>query len=170
MKKLIIFSSILVIALFATHNGWAQEGKNIHPPVITHAYATDKGRPGTIWKIYLEAEDAGGDMNYVFVVVDQPGTGRYPTDGVRLDPQHRSHLKAFLQWNTASGGAALAEGTPITVRISIGDKAGNVSNEIVFPFTFVSGISDQEDVRPPFHDNLPRIGYVGVNLVRPDRY
>ncbi len=171
MKKLILFSSLLVVVLFASDYGWTQEKQVLHTPVITHAYATDKGPYGTIWKIYLEAEDGGGDMNYVLVIVDQAGQGRYPSDRVLLDPRHRSHIKAFLQWNTLTAGAALAEGTRITVTISIRDMAGNVSNEVFFPFTFVSGASAQENVPPPFDEsNTPRIGYIGVSLVKPDRY
>lgn len=170
MKKLILFSSFLVVVLFVAHYGWTQERQKIHPPVITHAYATDKGPNGTVWKIYIEAEDAGGDMNYVLVVVDQIGQGRYPADRVLLDPRHRSHLKAFLQWNTLRA-EGLREGTHITVTGSIRDMAGNESKEVVFPFTFVSGVSAQEDVPIPFDEiNIPRIGYIGVSLVNPDRH
>jgi len=170
MRRLILLSSFLVVVLFVAHYGWTQERQKIHPPVITHAYATDKGPNGTIWKIYVEAEDAGGDMDYVLVVVDQIGQGRYPLDRVLLDPRHRSHLKGFFQWNTLRA-EALREGTHITVTISIQDMARNVSKEVVFPFTFVSGVSAQEDIPAPFDEqNIPRIGQIGVSLVNPDRY
>jgi len=170
MRRLILFSPFLVVVLFVPHYGWTQERQKIHPPVITHAYATDKGPNGTVWKIYIEAEDAGGDMNYVLVVVDQIGQGRYPADRVLLDPRHRSHLKAFLQWNTLRA-EGLREGTHITVTVSIVDKAGDSSNEVIFPFTFVSGASAQQDAPTPFDEmNIPRIGYIGVRLVNPDRY
>ena len=170
MRKLILFSSFVVVVLFAPYYGLTQESQKIHPPVITHAYAIDKGPNGTIWKIYIEAEDAGGDMDYVLVVVDQIGQGRYPVDRVPLDPRHRSHLKGFLQWNTLRA-EALPEGTQITVTISIEDMARNVSKQVVFPFTFVSGVSAQEDIPAPFDEqNIPRIGQIGVSLVNPDRY
>jgi hypothetical protein len=170
MKKLILFSSFLVVVLFVAHYGSTQERQVLHTPVITHAYAIDKGPNGTVWKIYIEAEDAGGDMNYVLVVVDQIGQGRYPADRLLLDPRHRSHLKAFLQWNTLRA-EGLREGTHITVTVSIRDMAGNVSNQVVFPFTFVSGVRSQQEEPPPFNEiNIPRIGYIGVSLVNPDRY
>ena len=87
-----------------------------------------------------------------------------------LDPRYRNHLKGFLQWNTL-GGEALREGTHITVTISIQDMARNVSKEVVFPFTFVSGVGAQEDIPAPFDEqNIPRIGQIGVSLVNPDRY
>jgi hypothetical protein len=172
MKKLILFSSFLVVALFAPYYGWTQERQMLHPPVITHAYAIDRVPYGTTeLKIYIEAEDADGDMNYVFVVVDEPGHGPYPPDRVLLDPKYRSHLKGFLQWNRVRPGAPLAEGTQIRVRVSIVDKARNVSNEVVFPITFVSGISAQQDIPAPFdEDDIPMIGYVAVRDEKDDYY
>jgi hypothetical protein len=164
MKKLILFSSFLVVALFAPHDGWTQERQVLHTPVITRAYAIDRVPYGTTeWKIYIEAEDAGGDMNYVFVVVDEPGHGTYPPDRVLLNPQYRSHLKGYLQWDRVRPGAPLAEGTQIRVRVSIADKAGNVSNE-VFSNNLCVGTSAQQDIPAPFGEiDIPRIGYVAVH-------
>ena len=172
MRKLILFSSFLVVALFAPYHGWTQERQMLHPPVITHAYAMDRVPHGTTeLKIYIEAEDADGDMNYVFVVVDEPGHGSYPPDRVLLDPRYQSHLKGFLQWDRVRPRAPLAERTQIRVRVSIADKARNVSNEVVFPITFVSGISAQQVIPAPFDDiNIPRIGYVGVRDEKDDYY
>lgn len=169
MRKLILFSFFVVVALFAPYYGWSQERQMLHTPVITRAYATDRGPYGTDWKIYIEAEDAGGDMNYVYVVVDQTGQGSSSPERLLLDPQYQSHLKAFVEWRRA--GAGLAEGTHITVRISITDRAGNVSNEVVFPFTFVSGDSVQQDVPTPFGGiNIPRIGHIGAPHYEPGRF
>jgi hypothetical protein len=172
MRRFILFSSFLVVALFVAHYGWTQESQKIHPPVITHAYAADRVPYGTTeLKVYIEAEDADGDMNYVFVVVDEPGHGPYPPDRVLLSPQHRSHLKGFLQWNRVRPGAPLAEGTQIRVRVSIADKARNVSNEVVFPITFVSGTSAQQDIPAPFDDiDIPSLGYVGVRDEKDNYY
>jgi hypothetical protein len=170
--KWIEIISLVVVALFAPYDGWTQERQMLHTPVITHAYAPDRVPYGTAeLKIYIEAEDADGDMNYVFVVVNEPGHGSYPPDRVLLDPQHRSHLKGFLQWDRVRPGAPLAEGTQITVKVSIADKARNVSKEVVFPITFVSGISAQQDIPDPFNGtNIPRIGYVGVPPYEPGRF
>lgn len=172
MRKLILFSSFLVVALFSPFYGWTQERQMLHTPVITHAYAIDRVPYGTTeLKVYIEAEDADGDMNYVFVVVDEPGHGPYPPDRVLLSPRHRSHLKGFLQWNRVRPGAPLAEGTQIRVRVSIADKARNVSNEVVLPFTFVSEVSAQQDIPAPFDDiDIPMIGYVGVRDEKDDYY
>ncbi len=171
MKKYSIpFAFFLTITFFIAHNGWTQTRQETHAPVITHAYAADQGLYGTPWKIYIEAEDMDADMDYVIAVVEQPGQGRYPADRILLDPQHRNHLKGFLQWNIRSStGAALEEGTRITLKVSIIDRFGNESNEVIFPFAFTSGVSSGQSGLPaPFDDeNIPRIGFISIDLINP---
>jgi hypothetical protein len=170
LRAVYLMGLLLVVIVLIDPAGWAQSKPETKAPVITISYAVDKGRYGTIWKIYIEAEDTDADMEYVAVVVDQPGVGRYPTDFILLDPQHRNHLKGFLQWNTfSSRGADLQEWTQITLRVSIIDKAGNESNEVVFPFTFVSGVKVQDELPATFDQgNIPRLGYIDIDLIRPD--
>jgi len=155
-----------VVLLFAP---WGKAQSKVEPkgPVITKHYAADKGRYGTIWKIYIEAEAGETEMGKMAVVVEQPGRGYYPTDFILLDPQHRNHLKGYLQWNTfSSKGAALKEGEYITLRASVIDKAGNASEEVVFPFTFVSGAQEEAGLPAPFDQgNIPRIGFISIDLI-----
>jgi hypothetical protein len=137
------------------------------PPTITHAFAVEKGHYGYIWKIYIEAEDPDGDMYRIASVVDEPGIGRLPTDWIILKPQNRKHLKGYIQWNTRSSSGGLPEWTPITLKVSIFDKAGNESNEVVFPFTFESGIKGpyQYKLHAPFDQgDIPRLGYIDIDL------
>ncbi len=137
-------------------------------PIITHTFAADKGHYGYIWKIYIEAEDPDGDMDKVAVVVEQMGYGSYPTDWIILKPPYREHLIGYLQWNTFSSKASyLPEWTRIAMRVSIFDRAGNESNEVVFPFTFESGVKDQYEYQLPApfdQGNIPRLGHIMVDL------
>ena len=111
-KHFIPFSFFLMITFLIAGNGWAQAKQETHAPIIMHAYAADKGPYGINWKIFIEAEDAGADMDYVIVTLDRIGQGIYPPDHILIDPQHRNHLKGFLQWDTfSSTGAVLEEGT-----------------------------------------------------------
>jgi hypothetical protein len=51
--------------------------------------------------------------------------------------------------------------------VSIFDKAGNESNEVVFPFTFESGVKDPYNYKLPApfdQGDLPRLGYIDTNL------
>ena len=139
----------------------------INAPIITHAFAVDKGRYGSIWKIYIEAEDPDGDMDKIAVVVDQTGYGHYPTEWIFLKPQFREHLIGYFQWNTFSSKASnLPEWTQMTVKVSIFDKAGNESNQVVFPFTLESGSRNEGYQLPaPFDkENIPQLGNIMIDL------
>jgi len=135
-------------------------------PIITHFFAVDRGPYGCIWNIYIEAEDPDGDMDRISVEVNQVGYGHYPTDWITIKPHHRKHLIGFLQWNTFSSKASyLPEWTQISVKISVLDKAGNGSNEVIIPFTFESGGNNQYQLSVPFNNgNTPRIGNIMVDL------
>jgi len=137
-------------------------------PTISYAFAADKGAYGTIWKIFIEAEDPDGDMDKIAVVVDQTGYGCYPTDWIILKPQYREHFIGYLQWNTFSSKASyLPEWTQMSMKVSIFDKPGNESNEVVFPFTFESGVKNQYEypLPAPFDKtNIPRLGQIMIDL------
>jgi hypothetical protein len=171
--KRLLWQFLLILAtMFITiPNGLAQgkpEGKG---PVISHAFAVEKGYYGYIWKIYIEAEDPDGDMLKIASVVDQPGYGHYPTDWIYIRPQYQKHLKGYIQWNTFSSKTPyLREWTEITLRVSIIDKAGNESNVVVFPFTFESGVKGQYQYKLPApfdQGDLPRVGYIHIDLFEP---
>jgi len=161
----------LVISFFVADKGRAQPKPGTHAPIITHTFAVDKGNYGSIWRIYAEAEDPDGDMLKIASVVEQPGYGTYPTDWIYLKPQYQKHFKGYLQWNTFSSKTSyIKEWTEITLKVSVFDKAGNVSNEIIFPFIFEHGAKSSSVYRPPApfdQGNLPRIGYIHIDLFEP---
>jgi hypothetical protein len=180
-KKILSFVSILLaLTFFVPGQGWSQllpysggtqPRPGTHAPIISNAFAVDKGYYGTIWRIYIEAEDPDGDMLRVAAVVDQVGYGHYPTDWIYIKSQNQKHFKGYLQWNTFSSKASyLREWTQITLKISVMDKAGNESNEVVFPFTFETGVKGQYQSKPPApfdQGDLPRLGYIYIDLFEP---
>src|SRR4030065_2958632 len=100
--------------LFSIPQGWAQPRPGTKVPIITNAFAVDKGYYGYIWKIYIEAEDPDGDMFTIASSVDQVGYGHYPTDWIYLKPQYQKHFRGYIQWNTFSSRAGyLREWTQI---------------------------------------------------------
>ena len=137
-------------------------------PIITHTFAADKGHYGSIWNIYIEAEDPDEDMDKIAVIVDQRGYGYYPTDWIVLKPRYRKFLLGYLQWNTFSSKTSyLPDQTQISLKVSIFDKAGNESNEVVFPFTFESGVRSPypRQLPAPFDQGvIPRLGYIMIDL------
>jgi len=179
LKKALYFISLLLtFILFMPFQGRAQlipysggqPRPGNHGPIITHAFAVEKGYYGYIWKIYLEAEDPDGNMLAIASSVDEVGYGYYPTDWIYLKSQYQKHFKGYIQWNTFSTRSSyLPEWTQITVKVSVFDKAGSESDEVVFPFTFE--ITPEEyayKLPPPFDQGgLPRLGYIMTDLFYP---
>jgi hypothetical protein len=157
------------IVFLIAPQGWAQPKPEAKGPALMHAFAVDKGYYGSIWKIYLEAEDPDGQMLKIACSVDQVGYGHYPTHWIYLKPGYQKHFKGYIQWNTFSSKAPyLFDGTQITLKVSVLDKAGNASREVVFPFTFQSGTKGLSSLPAPFDqgDN-PRFGYISIDLFNP---
>jgi hypothetical protein len=159
---------LLAMILFVPVQGWTQPKPGTHAPIITHSFAVEKGYFGYIWKIYIEAEDPDGDMLRIASFVEQPGHASYPTDWIFLKPQYQKYFKGYLQWNTFGAyDGYLREWTQITLKVSVFNKAGNESNEVVFPFTFETGVKDPYGYKLPApfdQGDLPRLGYIDINL------
>ena len=170
MKKLIFMVAFFACAaLLVPQMAWSKSKPKGDPPVITASFAVEKGYYGYAWKIYIEAEDPDGDMSRIAAVVDQTGYGRYPVDWTILKSPYRGKFRGYLQWNTFSNRTSyLREWTSITLKVSILDKAGNESNEVVFPFEFVSGAHREAKPPGPFNqEGLPRLGYIHIDLFEP---
>jgi len=179
-KKALCFASLLLTLTFLLpckgwsqlfpYTGGGQTRPGTHAPIITHAFAVEKGYYGYIWKIYIEAEDPDGEMLRIASVVDEVGYGHYPTDWIYLKGQDQKHFKGYIQWNTFSSNTSyLPEWTQITLRVSVIDKAGNESNEVVFPFTFEI-TPQQYAYQPPApfdQGALPKLGYISIDLFPP---
>jgi hypothetical protein len=166
-----LFGVVIFLVLFSSPQSWAQPRPGTKAPIITNAFAVDKGYYGYIWKIYIEAEDPGGEMLRIALSVDQPGYGHYPTDWIFLRSEYQKHFKGYVQWNTFSSKAPyLTEWRQITLKVSVFDKAGNESNEVVFPFTFQSGTKNpyRYELPAPFNEGkIPKLGNIFIDLYEP---
>lgn len=144
---------------------------NSNVPVIKHAYAIDRGIYGTVLKIYIEAEDPNGAMAKIATTVDQVGYGHYPTDFIMLKPEYQKYFKGYIQWNTfSSHTSGMDEWVRNFVTVVVIDKAGKMSNEFVFPFTFETGVAPAPKPPAPFDQgDLPKLGNVSIDLFNPYR-
>lgn len=160
---------MIALVLFLSLQGWAQSQSGSSAPVITHAFTIDKIKYGDILKVYIEAEDPHGEMMKIATVVDQAGSGRYPTSWVYLKPADRKHFKGYLQWNTYSSKTPyVSEWTPIVLTVSVLDKFGNESNAFAFPITFESGVkrASSYQVPAPFdQSDVKKLGSIDVDLM-----
>lgn len=170
IRKLTIGAAFVsCVLLLAAQTGWTDAKPVGGAPVITNAYAVEKGYYGTVWRVYLEAYDPDGDMWRIAAVADQLGYGRYTPDWIQVKSPYRKEFKGYLQWNTFSSKTNyLREWTQVTLTISIFDRAGNESNVVVFPFEFVSGAHRYPHPPAPFDQaGLPRLGYIHIDLIEP---
>jgi len=177
-KPFYLIGVLLALILFVPYQGWSQlfpyygvqPKPEAHGPIITHAFAVTKGYYGYIWKIYLEAEDPDGQMLAILSTVDEVGYGHYPTDWIYLKSQYQKHFKGYIQWNTFSSKASyLPEWTQITLKVSVIDKAGKISNEVVLPFTFeITPEQYAYQIPPPFDEGSPPLlGHIMIDLYYP---
>jgi hypothetical protein len=136
----------------------------VKPPVITASFAADKGRYGDPIRIYLAAEQKDGAMKMIAVQVTQVAYGGYPSNWTYLKEGYRERFVGYLQWNTA-GGERLPEWTRMSINISVLDRWGNESNQVVLPYEFVSGTSSPSVLPAPFDQaDVPRLGYISIVL------
>ena len=173
MKTKLIILSLLVVGIVAVgySSGYSQAlgspTRGGQPPIITAYFAPEQVRFGDPLKIYIAGEDPDGDMLRVAVVVWQLGYGDYVTDWTYLKPADQGSFKGYLQWNTSSA-TILPENTRVTLTISIFDKAGNESNEVVVPMVFVSSLASYPPVPASFDQkDVHMLGHVMTNLRNP---
>ena len=79
---------MLIVALTVLIAGCGELWKLVpidpgHKPVILDSYASQNVKPGTVWKILVEAEDKDGDMKKIVAAI-APGPQSFPHLFLRL--------------------------------------------------------------------------------------
>ena len=172
MKTKLFLISLLIAGFVVVgySNGYSQALGSVKPggkpPVITNSYSPEQVKNGDALKFYIAAEDPDGDMLRIAVTVSQLGYGDYFTDWTYLKSGDQKSFKGYLQWNTHAG--FLRDWTKVTLKISVFDKTGNESNEVVMPMTFVSSAVLYPPAPAPFDQkDIHRLGYIHINLIDP---
>ncbi len=165
--------SLLVGVIFLSYSqtysqGWGQTYSQPSKggPVITNWYAVDQVVYGDPVRFYIEAHATNQDMLRIAVSAYEVGWGTLPVDWTYLKGQNQKEFKGYLQWNTFSSQAgSLPEWQQVYVTVSVFDKAGNESNEVVFPITFGIGKGTSYQVAAPFDQgNVQRLAYLNIEL------
>jgi hypothetical protein len=168
-RKVLLAGLLFGLSAVVPSQGMAATGPGgVSAPVITAYFAPAQGRYGDPLRIYLAATAPGGKMLRIAVKVHQVGYGSYPTDWVYLEPQYQKGFTGYLQWNTFSYRTRfMPEWTRITITVSVFDKHGNESNEIVLPYEFVSERTHLPVPAPFNQATVTKLGYIDVNLFDP---
>ena len=104
------------------------------PPVLIDHYAAAVIRPGTTWKIYLEAKDMDGDMAYIATMLYQTGFGYYATDYTRLTGKERKEFAGYVALRTPPKASLTQD--KFTMEVLVRDRQRNSSEIIKLPLTF----------------------------------
>jgi hypothetical protein len=182
MRKIILLFPLLLFSLWLNGCTGTMTGSTMgtammtaptadsKPPVITSFYSPELARYGDPIGFYIAAEDPNNDMLRVAVVISQVGYGSYETDWLYLNGDSQGRFKGYLQWNTRSKHGPIPEWTHVTIQISIMDKTGLWSNEVVIPLMFVSSAVSYVPPPAPFDQgDVPRLGYIHIDLYNPFR-
>jgi len=100
---------------FITPEGVKPSKPGTRAPIITHAFAVERGYYGYIWKIYIEAEDPDGDMLRIASVVNKP-VMLLSNRLIYLKSPYQKHFKGYIQWNTFSSRTTISRGTQIALK------------------------------------------------------
>ena len=111
-------------------------GKKGQSPVILDYYAIKSVRPGKTWNIYLKAKDENGDMKYIAATLHGAGTD-YDTSETYLKGEDRAEFSGYLLLETPLDLDLVTSMESLSMKIFIRDWAGNESEAINLPLTFV---------------------------------
>jgi hypothetical protein len=108
------------------------------------SYAAESVRPGATWRIFLEVQDADGDIHSIITQLVQPGIGYYPPDFTYIKDADREGFAGYLILRTPRDPWLLQEYVEATLTIL--DCEGNKSEPVNFTLRFdnKSGFGPQE--------------------------
>ena len=127
--------------------------KTLPPVIIT--LSPQRNPQGETWKVFLQAQDADGDMNRIVCILEQPGVGVQPVSFIKIREDRRRNLSGYIFLNTGSASGFQFASCRLTVQIQ--DQKGNVGNSVSFPLTLnpravqqnpPPGVFQDEDLGP----------------------
>ena len=126
---------MLIVALTVSIAGCGELWKLVpidpgHKPVILDSYASQNVKPGTVWKILVEAEDKDGDMKKIVAAI-APGPQSFLTYSfVSIQEEEREHLAGYIFVKTPRSPSL--QGKMFHVTIFVQDKEGRKSKSVGF--------------------------------------
>jgi hypothetical protein len=120
-------------------------------PVISHSFASPQIAPGRVWKVYLRASDADGDMKEFVCTIHQPGVGTYPVSITRIKEGNQESLSGYLYLNVSA--FRNLDFVELTLTVQVRDRAGQFSDPVKFPLSINSRYSQEPPPEGVFQEN-----------------
>jgi hypothetical protein len=140
------------------------------PPVILDSYAAEKIRPGASWRVYLEAQDEDGDIDYIAAQLFQPGVGYYPTSFTYIKGADREGFAGYIYLNTPADYLLLADN--FRLDLVLRDCEENRSETVSLPLRFDNLPSYQPQEVPEKWQSAANneLGAIMVDIMSSERY
>ena len=171
-KNWIVIFLILLIAGCTTCKGVTKKSGNEEDaaPIILDSYAAEKIRPGASWRVYLEAQDEDGDINYIAAQIFQPGVGYYPTSFTYIKGTDRQGFAGYIYLNTPADNRLLADN--FRLELILRDCEQNKSEPVYLPLKFDNLPSYQPQEVPEKWQMAAnnRLGAIMVDIMSSERY
>jgi hypothetical protein len=169
LKLFILFWLIIAVAGCAaaerkSAEPLGQPGQPAKPPqaapVITQFFASPQIAPGRVWRVYLQASDADGDMKEFICTIHQAGVGTYPVSITRIKEGSQKSLSGYLFLNvTAFRNLDFVE---LTLAVQVRDRAGQFSEPVKFPLSINSRYAQEPPPEGVFQEN--NLGPIMIQL------
>ena len=147
LKENVFLILLLFLVAGCTTCKWAKAGEGgDEPPVILDSYAAESVRPGATWRVYLEAQDADGDIHSIITQLVQPGVGVYPPDFTYVKKADREGFAGYLILRTPRDRNLVALNEYVDATLTLQDCEGNKSEPVTLTlrFDYNSGFGPQE--------------------------
>ena len=143
-KNVLIVVLLLLLAGYTTCKVAEASEDGDKPPIVMDSYAAESVRPGATWRVFLEVQDADGDIHSIITQLVQPGIGYYPPDFTYIKEADREGFAGYLILRTPRDYDLLQEYVEATLTIQ--DCEGNKSEPVNFTLRFdnKSGFGPQE--------------------------
>ena len=135
LKKNVLIIVLLLFLAGCTTCKWAQTGEGgDEPPMIVDSYASESVRPGATWRVFLEVQDADGDIHSIITQLVQPGVGYYPPDFTYIKEADREGFAGYLILPTPNDSWLIQDYVEATLTVQ--DCEGNKSEPVNFTLRF----------------------------------
>lgn len=140
------------------------------PPVILGSFAAELIRPGATWRVYLKANDADGDINYIAAQITQPGVGYYPTDFTYIKGADREGFAGYLFLTTPRDSRLVLDN--FKLEILLRDCEGNKSESVYLSLRFDLKSDYRPQAVPEKWQTAAnrRLGAIQIDIVSSDEY
>jgi len=161
----VILATLLVVGQTPPLFEQAQAETKGQPPELLGYYAVKEVHPGQTWNIYLKAKDVDGDMKYIVAVLFMAGEGDYPTSEIWLKGENRSEFDGYIFLHTPMDDNLAVEMDTLKVSIFIRDSAGNKSQTVKLPLSFVPGRTPEKVPAQWQQAAKNQLGYINNSIL-----